>query len=65
MIDREAPYTLEDGWLSTKALAGRLGVCELTVRRWAQSGRLPPPMKLGRSVRWPWGQVIEWVANRA
>ena len=63
MDDREAPAPAGDDWLSTKALAGRLGVCELSVRRWVRAGRLPPPVRLGRSVRWPWSQVVEWITR--
>ena len=64
MTDREAASPAGD-WLSTKALAGRLGICELSVRRWVRAGRLPPPVRLGRSVRWPWGQVVEWVERES
>ena len=62
---RDDPSVLEDSWLSTKALAGRLGICELSVRRWVSTGRLPPPVRIGRSVRWPWSKVVAWVSNKA
>jgi excisionase family DNA binding protein len=65
MNDSQSPSLSGDGWLSTKALAGRLGICELSVRRWVRAGRLPPPVRLGRSVRWPWNQVVEWVSRES
>jgi excisionase family DNA binding protein len=61
--DRQVTSPAGDEWLSTRALAGRLGICELSVRRWVRDGKLPPPVRLGRSVRWPWASVVEWVTK--
>ena len=64
MNDVQIPSTLVDeGWLNSKGLASRLGISDLTVRRWVRAGKLPPPIRLGRSVRWPWDQVVEWVTR--
>lgn len=65
MDDRYVPSPAGDEWLATKSLASRLGICELSVRRWVAAGKLPPPVRLGRSVRWPWSQVIDWIGRKS
>jgi predicted DNA-binding transcriptional regulator AlpA len=46
-------------WLSDRDLAKRYAVSRMTIWRWARSGHLPAPRKVGPNVtRWP-AQAIE------
>ena len=45
-------------------LAREIKVSERHVRRLAISGKLPPPVRLGRSVRWRRADVERWVAAK-
>lgn len=42
---------LEQRWLSYTELAERLGVCERTIRRDVDEGKLPKPIKIRGCVR--------------
>jgi excisionase family DNA binding protein len=51
--------------LTTRELAERLGVGELTLRRWRKRGALPPPIRLpGRRLGWPREEIESWLASR-
>jgi predicted DNA-binding transcriptional regulator AlpA len=41
------------------------GVCERTIARMVLRGDLPPPIRIGRSVRWPASVISTWVQGRA
>jgi predicted site-specific integrase-resolvase len=50
-----------DDFLSTRVLAGKLGVAEQTLRIWRQQGRGPVFVKLGGAVRYPVAEVARWL----
>ena len=51
--------------LSADGLARRLGVSLRHVRRMDTAGKLPKPIRLGRSVRWPVLETEAWLAAGA
>ena len=46
-------------YLSCASLARELDLSETTVRQMTEKGLLPPPIRLGGSVRWRWIDVEE------
>jgi excisionase family DNA binding protein len=48
--------------LSADQLAHELSVSTRTISRLASSGKLPKPLRLGRSVRWRRDEVVSWLA---
>jgi excisionase family DNA binding protein len=48
--------------ISAKQLAVLLGMSTRTVRRLVSAGRLPAPVRIGRSVRWRSADTSEWLA---
>ena len=48
--------------LDVNDMAALLRCSPSTVRRLADAGRLPPPVKLGALLRWPSGVVNDWFA---
>jgi excisionase family DNA binding protein len=51
--------------LSATELAYKLGVSLRHIRRMDSSGKLPRPVKLGASVRWPVAEIEQWLAAGA
>lgn len=52
-------------WLPDKQVAIRLHVSRVTVWRWAASGRLPPPVRLGpHTTRWRLADIEAFEAQR-
>ena len=51
--------------LSAVDLAHNLGVSLRHIRRMDSSGKLPGPIKLGASVRWPVAEIEQWLAAGA
>jgi prophage regulatory protein len=51
--------------LSATELAYKLGISLRHVRRMDSSGKLPRPIKLGASVRWPVVEIEQWLAAGA
>lgn len=51
--------------LSATELAYKLGVSLRHIRRMDSSGKLPRPIKLGASVRWPVAEIEQWLAAGA
>lgn len=47
--------------LDVEAFAGLLGVSTRHVRRLVDAGKCPPPVRLGRSCRWPRPAVEAWI----
>ena len=47
--------------LSASDLAKRLGVSLRHIRRMDSSGRLPKPIRLGASIRWPISEIESWL----
>jgi excisionase family DNA binding protein len=52
-----APNNVEQCWLSYAQLAERLGVCERTIRRDVDEGKLPKPIRIRGCVRFDWLEV--------
>ena len=51
--------------LSAEGLARTLGVSLRHVRRLDAAGKLPRPVRLGASVRWPVAEIEAWLAGGA
>jgi predicted DNA-binding transcriptional regulator AlpA len=49
--------------LSVDDVAMEIGCCARSVRRWADSGRMPKPVKLGSLIRWPRAVIEKWIAD--
>ena len=48
--------------LMTRAeLAELLGLSAKTLRRMELSGKLLPPVRIGRNVRWRYGETCRWI----
>jgi excisionase family DNA binding protein len=56
--------TLLQGWISRTDLARELGVCEETLRRWADARRGPPFVKAGRKILYRRTTVLEWLERQ-
>lgn len=48
--------------LTAKGLAALTNISERTIWRWSASGRMPPPIRLGRKVLWRRQDIDAWVA---
>jgi predicted DNA-binding transcriptional regulator AlpA len=46
-----------------KQLAAKLGVAELTLIRWEQDGKGPPPVRIGRSVYYSISGTQRWLVS--
>jgi predicted DNA-binding transcriptional regulator AlpA len=51
--------------VATAGLAQMLCVSERAIRKMNNSGRLPRPIRLGRSVRWRVAEIEAWLAAGA
>ncbi|MFQ5463783.1 MAG: helix-turn-helix transcriptional regulator [Phycisphaerae bacterium] len=51
-----------DSFLTIKGLALRLRLSERQIRRLLAAGALPPPVRIGRSVRFVPDVVDDWIA---
>ncbi len=49
--------------MSVDDVAMEVGCCTRSVRRWADSGRMPKPIKLGSLIRWPRTVIEQWIAE--
>lgn len=49
--------------LNVTEVAEALGCTTRTVRRWAAEGRMPSPLRIGRTVRWRQSDLESWIAN--
>jgi excisionase family DNA binding protein len=45
-------------------LAAALGVKKETITNWARSGRLPKPVRIGRTIRWPRSVIEDLLEGR-
>lgn len=48
--------------LTTAQAAKLLGLGERTLWRYSRSGRAPSPVRIGSSVRYRRGELLEWIA---
>jgi excisionase family DNA binding protein len=51
--------------LSAAELGRRMGVSLRHVRRMDSAQKLPRPVRLGRSVRWPAAEIDDWLRSGA
>lgn len=49
--------------LTVDELAKRLACSSRAIWKWAAMGRLPAPVRIGRSVRWDSTVIDSWIAN--
>ena len=67
MTDGDHPGAAADGrsalMLTVGDVAALLACSPRTVYRLADSGRMPPPVRLGALVRWPRETIDTWVAG--
>ncbi len=45
---------------SVKELAKHYGITQHTVRKLVKAGRLPTPLRVGRSIRWDLDDITAW-----
>ena len=50
--------------MTVRDVADALGVSERSVWRWSAGSVLPPPVRVGRSVRWSRKTIEQWLADR-
>lgn len=59
--------TIRDGrkraMMSVDDVATEIGCCSRSVRRWADSGRMPRPVKLGSLIRWQRSVIEDWIES--
>jgi excisionase family DNA binding protein len=48
--------------LTVKAVAGLLGCSTRNVFRLVDAGKMPPPIRLGRLLRWQCATIDEWIS---
>jgi len=58
-----ADRSLLSGWISRPDLALELGVCEETLRRWADARRGPAFVKAGRKIFYRRSVVLKWLED--
>lgn len=49
--------------LDARSAAALLSVSPRHLYRMADSGRCPPPIRLGNCVRWHRGELLQWLAD--
>jgi hypothetical protein len=59
-----AEHSLLSGWISRSDLAQELGVCEETLRRWADARRGPPYIRAGRKIFYRRSSVLDWLEEQ-
>ena len=59
-----ASGALLQGWISRTSLARELGVCEETLRRWADTRRGPAFVRAGRKILYRRSAVLEWLETQ-
>jgi predicted DNA-binding transcriptional regulator AlpA len=47
--------------IDVSMLAEKLSAHEVTIRRWQVSGKIPAPVRIGRSVKWRLSEIDEWI----
>ena len=61
---RASEGALLQGWISRNDLAQELGVCEETLRRWADARRGPAFVRAGRKILYRRTTVLEWLETQ-
>jgi len=50
---------------TARTVAKRLCISERQLWKLLAAGKLPEPIRLGRSVRWPSAQIDAWIAEQS
>jgi predicted DNA-binding transcriptional regulator AlpA len=58
------PVNSEKRWLRYREMAEKFGVCQRTIRREVDEGKLPPPEKMRGCVRFDWVEVVAFLLAR-
>jgi len=53
-----------DDYLSTEDLSVRIDIPVQTLHVWRTRGGGPPAARVGRHLRYRWGDVVDWLAER-
>lgn len=48
--------------IDAAALAEKLNVHQVTIRKWQTSGKIPAPVRIGRAVKWRLTEIEAWIA---
>ena len=56
--------TTPPSFLTAKDLARTFQISTRTVRRWQRAGDLPPPLRIGGSLRWRAADLEAWLARK-
>lgn len=56
--------TIPPSLLTVKDLARVFQISARTIRRWQRAGHLPPPLRIGGSLRWPAADLHAWLARQ-
>lgn len=51
-------------YVSSREAAERLGISRATFHRQVAAGRLPAPIRLGKSSRWSWAEIEKSIAGK-
>jgi excisionase family DNA binding protein len=62
-VAKKKRSAVEPAFMDVKEVAALLGCSERHVKRLADAGEMPEPVKLGRLVRWNRAAVNEWIAD--
>ena len=57
------PTAESSALLDVRSVAELLHVSARHVRRLADAGRMPPPVRLGAAVRWRRDELLRWLAD--
>ncbi len=47
--------------IDADVLAEKLDVHRVTIRKWQTSGKIPAPIRIGRTVKWRLSEVDAWI----
>lgn len=50
--------------LNQKQVATLLNVHPNTIRRWLAQGRMPQPLVVGSTYRWPRQSILDWISRQ-
>lgn len=54
----------DNHYLTPEALSERISISVATLRVWRSRGGGPPAARIGKHLRYRWGDVLEWMAGR-
>ena len=58
------PVNEDKRWLRYREMAEKFGVCQRTIRREVDEGKLPQPEKMRGCVRFDWLEVVAFLLAR-